>query len=193
VGSELPNFRIVVMGTSTGGPLAVREIISALPANFPLPILLVQHLEAAFDQSYADWLQESTGLKVGLARGGPLPGPGTLSVAPVGTHLKIDGNELVLDDGPEVFNQKPAVDVLFSSATTFGKRVLAVLLTGMGRDGAQGCLEIRQHGGYTLVQDQASSAIFGMPRAAIELQAASEILSLSNFAKRMVALVQEGA
>lgn len=185
-------YRFVVMGASTGGPAAVLEILSALPAGFPLGIVLVQHLEAGFDTSYAEWLQGQTKLKVFLAAAGALPEAGEVLVAPVGMHLRVEGNELVLDDGAPVNNQKPAVDVLFSSAANaFGKRVLGVLLTGMGVDGAQGCADILRNGGHTLVQDRDSSAIFGMPKAAIERHGASEVLALSAFADRLCALAGE--
>jgi two-component system chemotaxis response regulator CheB len=186
------SYRFIVMGASTGGPAAVLEILSALPAEFPLGIALVQHLETGFDVSYAEWLQGQTKLKVSLAVAGALPEAGEVFVAPVGKHLRVEGNELVLDDGLLVNNQKPAVDVLFSSAANaFGKRVLGVLLTGMGVDGARGCADILKNGGHTLVQDRDSSAIFGMPKAAIELHGASEVLALPLFADRLCALAGE--
>jgi two-component system chemotaxis response regulator CheB len=190
-GGNVP-YRFIVMGASTGGPAAVLEILSALPAKFPLGIALVQHLETGFDASYAEWLQGQTKLKVSLAVAGSLPEAGEVFIAPVGKHLRVEGNGLVLDDGLPVNNQKPAVDVLFSSAANaFGKRVLGVLLTGMGVDGARGCADILRNGGHTLVQDRDSSAIFGMPKAAIELHGASEVLALPLFANRLCALAGE--
>lgn len=187
-------FGVVVMGASTGGPQAVSEILANLPANFPLGIILVQHLESGFDRSYAEWLQGQCKLKVTLAGGGSLPQAGEVFVAPVGMHLKVVGNQIAFDDGPPLVNQKPAVDVLFGSvARAFGKRTLAVLLTGMGADGAHGCVEIKTSGGYTLVQDRDSSAIFGMPRAAIEMNGASEVCALSNIPARLRELAGDGA
>lgn len=190
---ERQTFSIAVMGTSTGGPVAVKQILDALPGDFPLPLLLVQHLEKGFDQSYADWLQEGTRLRVRLAQAGDIPRPGTVLVAPVGTHLRLDGNEVGLADTPPVLNQKPAVDVLFKSvAVSFGHRVLGILLTGMGSDGGEGCVAIRENGGYTLVQDAASSAIYGMPKVAAEMGGASEVLGLDLMASRMNQIAREG-
>ena len=187
-------FGILVMGASTGGPQAVSSILSKLPAGFPLGIILVQHLESGFDRSYADWLQGQCALRISLACGGPLPQAGEVFVAPVGMHLKVSGNQLVFDDSPPLVNQKPAVDVLFSSiARTFGKRSLGVLLTGMGADGAQGCADIRLNGGHTLVQDRDSSAIFGMPKAAIEMDGASEVCALDDIPARLCALAEGSA
>ncbi len=174
-------YGLVVIGASTGGPVAVRDVLSRLPANFPYGIGLVQHLEQGFDQGYAHWLDEATPLAVRLVDRPEPIAPGTVLVAPVDSHLRMRHNSLCLDDGPRVLFQKPSVDVLFTSAAQyFGKRVLGVLLTGMGRDGAAGCLAIVEQGGLTLVQDEATSAIFGMPKAAIEAGGASLVLPLQD-------------
>ncbi len=187
------SFQLVVMGASTGGPQAVRQILEALPARFPLAIVLVQHLEQDFDRSYVQWLQEGTPLSVRLAEDGEVPAPGAVLVGPVGVHLQVEGNELRYDRGPAVLNQKPAVDVLFQSAArAYGNRTLGVLLTGMGQDGADGCVTIRRLGGHTLVQDAATSAIWGMPRVATERGGASEVLALEAIPSRLIALAGEG-
>jgi two-component system chemotaxis response regulator CheB len=184
--------KAVVIGASTGGPVAVRQLLAALPADFPLGIALVQHLEDGFDEGYARWLGEVCPLKVCLAGEGPLSfQAGTVLVAPVNRHLVVNSHSLVLEDGPKVQNQRPSVDVLFrSAAAAYGSGVLGVLLTGMGRDGAEGCKAILNAGGHTLVQDQETSAIFGMPKAAIELGGATEILPLSSIAHRLVVLAR---
>lgn len=180
------DFRMVVMGASTGGPLAVRTILEGLPAGYPLPIVVVQHLEQGFEQSYVEWLQERSALVVRLAGAEP-PGAGVVVVGRPGRHLKFEGSTLGLDDGPAVLNQKPAVDVLFASAArAWGQGTLGVLLTGMGSDGADGCVAIRRAGGLTLVQNQQTSAIWGMPRVATERGGASEILGLDEFVPRLV-------
>lgn len=184
--------KAVVIGASTGGPLAVKELLSALPADFPVGIAVVQHLEENFDRGYAAWLDELTKLHVRLAVNEDRFTPGEVLIAPVNSHLAVRDNRLYLEDSPPVLNQKPAVDVLFSSAAdNYGRNLLAVLLTGMGRDGADGCLRVKAKGGYTIVQDQATSAIYGMPRAAIEAGAASEVLPLQEIAHRLISILEE--
>ncbi len=188
---EQRSFQVVVMGASTGGPLAVKEILQRLPGNFPVGIVLVQHMEPGFDQGFARWLDDITALNVRLAGNRESLSPGHVHVAPVDRHLKLSGTRLLLDDGDRVLNQKPSVDVLFrSAADAFGEGTLAVLLTGMGRDGAEGCRSVVGRGGVTLVQDEGSSAIFGMPRSAIELGAASQVLPLSEIPGRIVELLR---
>jgi two-component system, chemotaxis family, protein-glutamate methylesterase/glutaminase len=182
-GGGRDRFRLLVMGASTGGPAAVREILSKLPAGFPLPIAQVQHMETGFDAGYVRWLGDGSALPVRLAEREVAMEPGVVWAAPVDRHIRIDRSAarptLVLDDGAKVLNQRPSVDVLFTSAAeAFGDRLAGILLTGMGRDGARGCLSIVEKRGITLVQDEATSAIFGMPKSAIELGGASRVLPL---------------
>lgn len=180
-------YRLLIIGASTGGPLAVKTILSRLPADFSLPVIVVQHMERGFDKGYADWLNSECELQVRLAKEVDSLKAGEVLVAPVDSHLIFRDDRVILDDSPPVQNQKPAVDVTFSSAAReYGRRSLAVLLTGMGRDGAEGAVELKKSGGCTLVQDQSSSAIFGMPKAAIELGGASEVLHLDNMAARIL-------
>lgn len=177
----LPDAAAIAIGASTGGPQAVCLLLSGLASPFPLPITLVQHIETGFDKGYADWLSEETGHAVELARNGTVPRPGKVYVSPTDIHLRFSESGFVLDDGPKVLNQKPSVDVLFESAARlYGPKALGILLTGMGTDGAEGCAAIRARGGYTLVQDEASSLIFGMPKAAISRNAASLVLPLDG-------------
>jgi len=184
-------FKFIVIGASTGGPAAVREVLSGIPGNFSVGIALVQHLEKGFDSGYASWLNEATDLKVKLAEKRNTIIPGEVIIAPTEVHLTVDGNLLVLDDGPKVLNQKPSVDVLFETAAdSFRENLLGVLLTGMGSDGANGCVSILSKGGTTLVQDQATSAIFGMPKAAIELGGASKVLPLSDISRTIISMVK---
>ena len=174
---------LVVMGASTGGPSAVRTVLSNLPAGFRGCIALVQHLETGFDRGYVDWLNEATPLDVILVEGRTGFRPASVFVAPIDKHLEVAGRSLVLTDGEKVLNQKPAVDVLFgSAAAVLGDGVLGVLLTGMGRDGARGCVEIITGGGVTIVEDESTAAIFGMPKAAIELEAATYVMPLPRIA-----------
>ena len=181
--SDLPDSALMVVGASTGGPQAVCRLLSSLPSPFSLPITLVQHIETGFDKGYADWLAEESGHRVLLAREGLAPEAGVVHVAPTDLHLRLSRAGYLLDDGPKVLNQKPSVDVLFRSAAELhGPRVLGILLTGMGTDGAEGCVAIRAGGGYTVVQDESSSLIFGMPKAAIARGAASIVLPLDKIA-----------
>ncbi len=186
----LPEVEALVIGASTGGPQAVRKLLSSLPEGFPVGIALVQHLETGFDRGYAAWLDDSSRLKVRLAENNDRFTPGEVLVSPVDIHLAVRSGIIQLEDTPRVENQKPAVDVLFTTAAEYYKhRLLGVLLTGMGRDGASGCKKIIDAGGYTLVQDKESSAIYGMPRAAAELGGASEIQSISMMAGRICTLL----
>ena len=182
-GRSLVRPEIIVIGASTGGPSAVKTVLDGLPGDFPVPIILTQHIETGFDRGYAEWLDQSTALNVRIADESDSPAAGSVIVAPATHHLICAGGKLIRDDGPRLDNQKPSIDKMFLSATkTYGPRVTGILLTGMGRDGANGCLEIIKNGGDTIVQDQESSMIFGMPKAAIELDAASIVLPLSQIA-----------
>src|SRR5690606_26214352 len=177
-------YRLVAVGASTGGPTALAEVFRVLPADFPLPILFVLHIGEPFAQSYAEWLQTRVRLPVRLARDGePLPprGKGVVLMAPAGRHLSVRGGRLQLSDGPERHGCRPSVDTLFESvARELGRNALGVLLTGMGRDGAEGMVAIRRAGGFTLAQDQASSVVFGMPKEAIALGGATRVMPLNT-------------
>ena len=178
---------IIVVGASTGGPSAVRTLISALPADFPVPLILTQHIQQGFDAGYADWLDDSAKLCVRLAKPQDKPAAGVVIVAPATHHLVCSRGALCWDDGPRLDNQKPSVDKMFiSAADAYGPGVTGVLLTGMGRDGANGCRQIIDRGGDTIVQDAQTSIIFGMPKAAIELGAASEVLALEHIAGELI-------
>ncbi len=183
------NYRMIVMGASTGGPLTVCSILEKLPSDYPFGIALVQHLESGFDVSFAEWLASETHLKIKIACTGVLPSSGEVFIAPTGFHCAVRSGRIVLEDGPPVLNQKPSVDVLFKTAASwFNSSLVGVLLTGMGTDGAEGCAEIVAHGGITLVQDKETSTIFGMPRAAIEKDAATHVLSAGGIADFLIKL-----
>lgn len=180
-------FRCVVMGASTGGPEAVRRVLSALPADFPLPLLLVQHIEARFAAGYASWLDGHCLLPVEQApRRGPLAG-GRIYTAPADQHLILEEDHFAWEDSAPVKNQKPAVERLFlSAARSLGSKTLGVLLTGMGSDGADGARAIKEAGGHMIIQDKKTSFIFGMPKAAIEGGGASEILPLEEIGAALI-------
>ncbi len=194
-GSELNSrsssaFSMVVIGASTGGPAAVRTVLSYFGPEFPYPIALVQHIDTGYDEGYATWLAQNSSLKVRLACENDRPMPGEVIVAPNDKHLVCHGETFGLDDGPKVLSQKPAVDRLFSTVARYhGAGVLGVLLTGIGSDGANGCLDIVRAGGITIAQDQASSTVYGMPRAAAELGAATHVLGLNEIGPAVVKLI----
>ncbi|MBU0954831.1 MAG: chemotaxis-specific protein-glutamate methyltransferase CheB [Spirochaetes bacterium] len=175
---------MAVLGASTGGPQAVLRFLTDLGAPLPIPLLVVQHIETGFDRGYAEWLSEESRQLVRLVMDGEVPKAGVVYIAPTDIHLRCEYGRLRLDDGPKVLNQKPSVDVLFNSACeSYGSRVLAILMTGMGTDGAAGCLAIKKQGGCTLVQDEATSLIYGMPKAAVDCDAASYIVPLPLISK----------
>lgn len=192
-GAPAGAYQCVAIGASTGGPGAVLEILRALD-GFALPILLVIHIGEPFGFAMADWLDGLSPLRVSTAsHGQPLPRPGGAGVimAPHAQHMLVRDGRLWLSDAPERHSCRPSVDVLFESlAQQMGSGAVGCLLTGMGRDGAQGLLAMRAAGGMTLAQDEATSVVWGMPREAIQLGAAQEILPLGRFAARLVELVR---
>jgi two-component system chemotaxis response regulator CheB len=191
--NEKRKIDLIVIGASTGGPKAVKNILNSLPSTLKQPIALVQHLEKGFEEGYASWLNETSPLQIiNTSEEQKLQG-GVVYVAPADYHMVIRNHGVLHDNGPKVCNQKPAVDVLFSSAAKeYGKQLLGVLLTGMGNDGAKGCVDIVNNGGLTIVQDEESSDIFGMPKAAIESNGASLIKPLSEIAQTIIEIVSEG-
>jgi two-component system chemotaxis response regulator CheB len=182
--------RLVAIGGSTGAPGAVVEILRALPASFPAPVLLVIHINEPFGSAFAEWLDGQSPLRVRYARDGDRPHElrGGVLMAPPGRHLVLDGGALRLTNGPERHSCIPSVDVLFESvARHAGPDTLACLLTGMGRDGAQGLRAVQLAGGATIAQDEATSVVFGMPREAILLGAADQVLPLPQIGPALVA------
>lgn len=174
--------RVVALGASTGGPAAIVDVLRALPAGFPLPVLVVIHIGEPFGAAFAEWLDGQTAHRVAYARDGePLPDSGRVVMAPPDLHLVVGNGRLQLTAGPERHSCRPSVDVLFESlAREYGPAVVAALLTGMGRDGAAGLLEIRRAGGLTLAQDEATSVVYGMPREAVLLGAAERVVPLTE-------------
>ena len=190
-------LRAVAIGVSTGGPAALIEILRGLPHGFPLPILLVIHIGKLFAPAFADWLDGQSSVRVGYAvDGDPLPpcGEGRVLMASPDSHLVLRQGKLRLTQDPERHSCRPSVDVLFESmAQELGADCAACLLTGMGRDGAEGLLAIRRAGGRTIAQDEATSVVFGMPREAILLGAAEQVLPLEKIAPALGALASGAA
>jgi two-component system chemotaxis response regulator CheB len=184
--------RLVAIGASTGGPNAILDVLRGLPADFPLPILFVLHIGQPFGTPFADWLDGQSPLRVRHATDGePLPAlgqPGVL-MAPPERHLVVRDGRLHLTDGPERHSCRPSVDVLLESlARETGPSTVGCVLTGMGRDGAEGLLALRRAGARTFVQDEATSVVFGMPKEAIAVGAAQRVVPLSELAPALVAL-----
>jgi two-component system chemotaxis response regulator CheB len=181
-------YKIVSIGASTGGPQALNNILSQLPINFPLPILCVQHISEGFLQGLVDWLASESQLPVKIARVGELPQPGVIYFPPEGRHLELDSfGKFLCTNSPPVSGHRPSVSVTFASvAKCYGAANIAVLLTGMGRDGADGMLAIAQAGGVTIAQNEASCVVFGMPKEAIALGAAKHILPVNEIATMLI-------
>ena len=183
VAAAAPFSRCIVMGASTGGIEALLSVLSAFPADCP-PTLIVQHIRAEFASGFIQRLNRNCLATVSEARDGAPLVPGQIYVAPDDMrHLVIRGNRAPrckLVPGDPVSGHRPSVDMLFHSAAQLGPAVVGVLLTGMGRDGAEGLLEIRRNGGRTIAQDRASCTVHGMPRAAVELGAAMQELPLNR-------------
>jgi len=182
-------IKCIVIAASTGGPMALCQLFAALPGDLNVPVLLVQHNTSGFDRGFVQWLGEYTPLNVILAESGTVPSAGNVYVAPTDRHLLISGSCIVIDDSEPVQNQKPAADLLFKSAACiYGESVVGVVLTGMGEDGADGIRHIRKSGGITIAQDEATSMIYGMPRAAAETGCVDMILPLGEIAPKLQAL-----
>ena len=187
----LSTEKLIIIGASTGGTEAIREVLQPLPPDCP-GIMIAQHMPAGFTRSFAERLSSLCRIKVSEAVQGERILPGHAYIAPGGFHLSLvrSGANYVaqVDLAPPVNRHRPSVDVLFDSAARYaGKNAIGVLLTGMGRDGANGLLRMRQAGSYTLAQDEASCVVFGMPREAIALGAAHEIVPLQCMSQRVMA------
>ncbi len=185
-------LEIVLIVSSTGGPHALETIIRHLPADFPLPIVIVQHIDVEFVGNMIQWLGSITLLTLKMAEAGERPQTGHIYIAPSGFQLEFafDGR-FVLSKDTEGRLHVPSGDVLLSSAAdVYGPNAIGVVLTGMGEDGAGGLLKLRQKGGRTLVQDEASSVVFGMPKAAIERGGSEYVVSLDEIAPLLVKLTK---
>lgn len=186
---------ILAIGASTGGPAAIVEVLRGLPDSVRQPILLVMHIGEPFGTSFAEWLDVQTARRVAYPRDGDRVGTadGRVVMAPPGRHLVVRDGRLRLTLDPERHSCRPSVDALFESvAREYGRAAAAVLLTGMGRDGAAGLLDIRRAGGLTIAQDEATSVVYGMPREAVALGAAEQVLRLGDIGPALGALMAAG-
>ena len=190
--SAVPVPFLIAIGASTGGPQAVAEALSLVPAGCTAAIVIIQHVDKYFTQGFASWLGEKTSIPVELAREGERPQAGRALLACTNDHLVIAPDiTLRYTPEPKDYSFRPSVDVFFSSLAANWPAVgAAVLLTGMGRDGAAGLLSLRRKGWHTIAQDQATSLVYGMPKAAAELNAAKEILPLGSIATYLRAVAK---
>jgi two-component system chemotaxis response regulator CheB len=186
------NIKLIAIGSSTGGPGILRQILSALPGDMSIPIVIVQHITPNFSQGFAHWLDNATALQVSLAEEAERVTPGRVLVAPEHTHMLIrPGGIIRLDRSPPVNGLRPSANLLFDSvAKAYGDGAVGVILTGMGEDGADGLQRLREAGGYILAQDEASCVIFGMPKAAIDRGIVDRVLSPDDIAKTLTRLDQ---
>ena len=193
VRTALGKLPLIAIGSSTGGTEALRVLLTALPAEMP-PIVVTQHMPEMFTKSFASRLDALCRLRVKEAEDGERLQPGTVYIAPGHSHLLVKSTNGIayaasLHQGPPVNRHKPSVDVLFrSAANVAGKHCIGVILTGMGRDGAAGMLELREAGAINIAQDEASCVVFGMPKEAIATGGVHEVLPLQSIASRLLAL-----
>lgn len=180
------HYKLLGIVASTGGPGALIELLNGLGRDFPLPILLVQHISAKFLGGFVTWLESVCPFAVVIAKNGELPKPGKIYVAPADHHLCLNGNYLHINREKPVCAQRPSGTVLFASlARHLGRRGIGVLLTGMGEDGATGLLNLRQAGGYTIAEDETTAVVYGMPGVAKKIEAVCESLPLPRIAGRI--------
>jgi two-component system chemotaxis response regulator CheB len=192
--SRNDEIEVVAIGSSTGGPAALRTILETLPPTMPVPILVAQHLAKGFDRGLADWLDSVSELRVTLAADGMRPLPGDVVIAPCGLHLGVDKDRRVrLSDTRPIGGHRPSANYMFESvARVYGPRALGVILTGMGDDGTVGLQTLKAAGATVLAQDEATCVVYGMPRAALRAGVVDETLPLSDIGLRIVEALRLG-
>jgi len=179
---EPGGFRALAIGASAGGPEGLSTILSGLPAGFPVPVFVVQHIDSHFAEGFATWLNSFSELPVSIAVNGEKAMPGRVYLAPGNHHLSLSpGGTLCTHKEMPVNSSRPSVDVLFNSlAQVYGKNTLAVLLSGMGKDGAEGLKKLYDAGAFTLAQEESSCLVYGMPGEAVKLGAVCKVLTPDN-------------
>ena len=188
--------KVIAIGISTGGPNAISYILPQLPEDFPAALVIVQHMPEGFTTAFANRLNTECRIRVREAHGGDRLLPGTALIAPGNKHLRVtkDGRAglAVLSQGPSVSGHRPSADVLFDSvAQEYGSESIGLIMTGMGEDGARGLGRIQSMGGYTLAQDEESCVVFGMPKTAIDMRHADEVVTLEDIPDRLITLAKE--
>ncbi|TIH06577.1 protein-glutamate methylesterase/protein-glutamine glutaminase [Pseudomonas leptonychotis] len=182
------SYKLVAIGTSTGGPVALQRVLTQLPANFPAPIVLIQHMPAAFTKAFAERLDKLCQISVKEAEDGDVLRPGWALLAPGGKQMMVDARGVIkILPGDERLNYKPCVDITFGSvAKSYADKVLAVVLTGMGADGREGARLLKQGGSQVWAQDEASCVIYGMPMAIVKANLADAIYPLDDIGRHLV-------
>jgi two-component system chemotaxis response regulator CheB len=184
--------RVIAIAASTGGPQALYDVFTQLPPDFPIPIVCIQHICSGFLQGLIDWLTLSCPLSIQIAQAGAMPKPGHIYFPPERHHLELDvRGRFVYSDAPPWEGHRPSATITFTSiARVYGKRSVGIILSGMGRDGADGMLAIAEAGGVTIAQDETTSVIFGMPKEAIRLGAVQHVLPIRAIAPTLLKLTQ---
>jgi two-component system chemotaxis response regulator CheB len=179
--------QVVVIGSSTGGPPALLDVLPRIPKNFPAGILVVQHMPAGFTKSLSERLDTKCAIHVKEAKAGDKIKPGTALVAPGNYHLLIENSSVILDEGPKIHGVRPSVDLtMMSAAELYRNRAIGVIMTGMGSDGADGMKMIKKRGGRNIAQDEDTSTIFGMPKAAIKAGCVDVVVPLDEIHENMI-------
>lgn len=191
--STEPEIQVIAIGASTGGPLVLQKILSGLPKNIPVPLLIVQHIAHGFTEGFVQWLKNTTNFPIHIASHGEYPLPGHGYVAPDNFHMGVErGPRIVLSNHELENGLRPSVAYLFrTAAQAFGSGAVGVLLTGMGRDGAEELKIMKENGAITIAQNEESSVVYGMPGEAIKLNAATHILSPENIITTLIALIKK--
>jgi two-component system response regulator WspF len=190
--SVVNDVPLVAIGASAGGPAALATLLRSLPADFAAAVVVVQHVDRQFAAGMAEWLHGASGFAVRLAESGDRPVPGTVLLAGTADHLALTASRhLGYTPEPREYAYRPSVDVFFESVCRHWRgEAIGVLLTGMGRDGALGLKALRSRGCHTIAQDEATSAVYGMPKAAVKLNAAVEVLPIERIGARLVSLLR---
>ena len=193
-GLQHASRRLVVIGSSTGGPQALQTVITGLPEHFPCPVVVVQHMPAGFTNALALRLNNVSRVAVREAEHGDVLRSGCVYIAPGNQHLRIrqeaDVRRIILSNEPPVGNHRPAVNVMYDSVAHLGDDVVAVILTGMGCDGREGMRRIKQNGGYCIAQDEETCVVYGMPKSVVDAGLADEICPLPKIAETIEAAVR---
>lgn len=192
INTHTEQYRLLVIGASTGGPQALQTILSQLPASFPLPIICIQHISDGFLHNLVSWLGEKCALKCQVAQAGMAPLPGNVYFPQEKMQLEFDaqGKFFIMSNSTNKGHCPSVSTTMQSAAAQFGEKMISVLLTGMGDDGADGMQAVSLAGGMTIAQNEASCVVFGMPKQAIELGAAKRVLALDDIAGHVVGLCQ---